>query len=109
MRDGMREEHHQQPPPPLPVNLTVTLPPNSVMMPSWLVFCLVGAFVLSSFALVVIWNTNKQLTAEIRVLQLYVGDIQNVLIRQGVATRSDFVMTPGAAVKNIKEEKEKGK
>lgn len=76
--------------PPRPVNLTVTLPPNSVMMPSWLVFCFVGAFVVSTFVLFLVWTTNRTLSFEVRALQLYEQDIENVLIRNGIATRADF-------------------
>jgi len=82
----MREESPNATPP-LPVNLTVTLPANSVMMPSWLVFCFVGAFVVSTFVLFLVWSTNRTLGYEIRALQLYEQDIENVLIRNGLATR----------------------
>jgi hypothetical protein len=31
-----------------------------------------------------------ELSAELRVLQIYVNDVQDVMIRQGVAHREDF-------------------
>ena len=74
-----------------PVNLTVTLPAGSVMIPSWLAVCFVLCFVLSTFTLLMVWTANNRLIGEIRVLQIYEEDVENVLIRSGIATRSDFV------------------
>jgi len=76
---------------PAQVHLTVTLPAGSVMIPSWLAICFVICFVLSSFTLLMVWTANSKLVGEIRVLQIYEEDVENVLIRSGIATRQDFV------------------
>jgi hypothetical protein len=77
-----------------PINLQVVLPAGAVMIPSWLALVFVASFMFSAVALLLVWNgyreSNRQLLGEVRVLQLYVGDVENVLIRQGVAKRSDF-------------------
>jgi hypothetical protein len=85
-----------------PVHLTVQLPSGSSMFPSWLVFVFVGAFVVASVALLLVWQTNRDLAAkmqetskelarEIRILQVHAQDLENVTIRDGIATRADFV------------------
>lgn len=73
-----------------PVHLTVTLPSGAVMVPAWLALIFVGLFVVSSFALFLVWDSVKSETREIRSLQLYEQDIENVLIRSRLATREDF-------------------
>lgn len=73
------------------INLSVTLPPGSVMIPSWLAVCFVVCFVLSTFTLVLVWNASSRLVGEIRVLQIYEQDVESVLIRSGIATRADFI------------------
>jgi hypothetical protein len=81
------------------INLSVTLPPGSVMIPSWLAVCFVVCFVLSTFTLVLVWNASSRLVGEIRVLQIYEEDVENVLIRSGIATRSDFIPRAALAIK----------
>lgn len=73
------------------VHLTVTLPTNSVMIPAWLMACFVACFLLATVSLLAVWNTNAKLVGEIRVLQIYQEDVESVLIRNGIATRSDFI------------------
>lgn len=80
-----------------PIFLTVTLAKGSVMGPSWLAILFVGLFVLSSFALVLVWTSvqeqkefTRQEIKEIRVLQLHTQDIEVVLERAGIAHRQDF-------------------
>jgi len=73
------------------VQLTVILPHGSVMIPSWLMACFLATFLISPLALVLVWNESFQQTKEIRVLQLHIQDLENVMIRSGAATRSDFI------------------
>ena len=74
-----------------PINLTVQLPAGSSMFPSWLTVLFIGAFVIASVALLLVWEANRDLAREVRVLQVHAQDIENVLIRRGEATRQDFV------------------
>lgn len=73
------------------VNVTVTLPLGAVIIPAWLVLCFVSCFVFSAIALISLWDTNRKLVGEIRVLQIYQEDVESVLIRNNIATRSDFI------------------
>jgi hypothetical protein len=81
------------------VQLTVILPHGSVMIPSWLMACLLAMFLISSLALVLVWNESFQQTKEIRILQLHIQDLENVTVRSGAATRSDFIGWTDTATK----------
>lgn len=72
-----------------PQQLVIKLP--GVVLPSWLAVCLLATAVLAAIALLLVWQTNVDNIRELRILQLHCADIENVLIRQGVATREDFV------------------
>jgi len=72
------------------VHLTVTLPSNSVMIPAWALLLIIACFVVASIGLLLVWDTNRQESREIRSLQLHVQDVENVLIRSGLAHRSDM-------------------
>lgn len=80
---------------PIPVHLTVSVP--GVHLPTWSVFALVGAFILSAvmFLLTIqemrsLREESESLRREIRMLQIHTQDIESVLIRNGSARRSDF-------------------
>lgn len=79
---------------PATVHLTVKLPSGAVILPSWLVLIFVSLFVISSFGSFLIWDTSRAQIREIRSLQLYEQDIENVLIRSNLATRDDFSPKP---------------
>jgi len=91
------------------VHLTVTLPTGSVMIPSWLALLFVLLFVISSFGLFLVWNSSRAEIREIRSLQLYEQDIENVLIRGRIATREDFSPHAGEADKGEVDKNESGK
>lgn len=81
------------------VHLTVTLPSGAVMIPSWLGLLFVLSFLLATFALLLVWQSeqnqiesSKQEMREIRSLQLHTEDVENVLIRNGLAKREDFIL-----------------
>lgn len=67
-----------------------TIGPGTLVIPAWVGGLLALAFLFSALSLLLLWNTNQKMEREIRVLQLHVADIQNVMIREGKADRSDF-------------------
>lgn len=81
-----------------PINLTVQLPAGSSMFPSWITVAFIGAFVIASVALILVWEANRELAREVRIMQVHTQDVENVLIRRGIAARQDFVeWEPGSA------------
>lgn len=63
---------------------------RGVVIPTWLAVCLLLTAVLSALSSLLNWRQDIIVEREIRIQQLHSLDIQNVLIRQGIATRSDF-------------------
>jgi hypothetical protein len=70
--------------------IKLVIGPGTLVIPSWIGAALVLAFLFSAFSLLLLWNSNRTTEREIRVLQLHVADVQNVMIREGKASRSDF-------------------
>jgi uncharacterized protein (DUF58 family) len=66
---------------------------RGVVIPTWLAVCLLLTAVLSAVSSLLNWRQDVIVEREIRIQQLHSLDIQNVLIRQGIATRSDFAPT----------------
>ncbi len=84
----------------------LTIGPGTLVIPAWLGGLVVLAFLFSALSLLLLWNTNQNLEREIRILQLHVADIENVLIRKGVADRSDFAdWEESSAPNNSRQEK----
>lgn len=73
-----------------PSNLEVKVEVKGVVLPSWLSATLVGAFVVAVVTMMIMTWALLQNTKEIRLLDLHTQDIENVLIRQGIAKRGDF-------------------
>lgn len=65
---------------------------HGVVIPSWLAVCLLLVAILAAVSLLLSWQQQATLERELRVLQLHSADIENVLIRQGVADREDFAI-----------------
>lgn len=63
---------------------------HGVVIPSWLAVCLLSVAILAAISLLLGWRQQVTLERELRVLQLHCADIENVLIRQGIAEREDF-------------------
>lgn len=78
----------------MPVQLTVTLPKGTAIIPSWILVLFAFLFVVSSLGLLVTLFVETQMMKEVRVMQIYEQDIENVLIRNGIANRSDFSYHP---------------
>lgn len=70
--------------------IRLTIGPGTLVIPAWLGGLVVLAFLFSALSLLLLWNTNQKLEREIRILQIHVADIENVMIREGKATRDDF-------------------
>jgi hypothetical protein len=79
---------------PTPVQLTVTLGRGMVVLPSWLALLFVGLFVVSCVTSTIVLWVESHMIGEVRVMQIYEQDIENVLIRANLATRSDFAPHP---------------
>jgi hypothetical protein len=88
---------------------------HGVTLPAWLAISMAAAFILASltFLLTVIELRDlrgefslkmEEQRREIRMLQLHAQDIENVLIRAGVARRSDFAPWTGTEKPRTKEE-----
>lgn len=63
---------------------------EGVAMPSWLAIVLCATAVM---AVLTFLDASRQLVSlvkEVRILQLHAQDIESVLVRQGIAKRSDF-------------------
>src|SRR6476660_7283556 len=73
-----------------PVYLNVTLGKGTAIIPAWVLVLFAALFVISSAMSVVVLFVEARMVGEIRVLQIYEEDIENVLIRQNIASRSDF-------------------
>lgn len=69
---------------------------RGVVVPSWLVVCLLLTAILSAVSSLLQWQSQLRIERELRILEVHCADIQNVLIRQGIATREDFI-TPTAS------------
>lgn len=72
----------------------INLHVSGVVIPSWLAVCLLLTAILAAVSLLLGWQEQRALEREIRVLQIHCADIENVLIRQHVATREDFMSRP---------------
>lgn len=78
----------------VPIQLTVSLPKGTAILPSWILILFASLFVVASLGLLVTIFVETQMMKEVRVMQMYEQDIENVLIRSGIATRSDFSYHP---------------
>jgi hypothetical protein len=74
------------------IDLKVHLPATTLS--GWAATSLIGLTIVSAVTLFLVLVFTRpmlvELRGEIRVLQLYVSDVQDVMIRQGVAHREDF-------------------
>lgn len=80
----------EAPPQPPPVHLTVSLGRGMVVLPSWLAVLFVLLFVVSCVTSIIVLTVESHIIGEVRVMEIYEQDIENVLIRANLATRSDF-------------------
>lgn len=90
--------------PPATVYLDVNV--RGVVLPTWVAITLAGVAALAAgvvlMAVLMFKNAADSLVTsqvaqskEVRVLGLYIQDIENVLIRNGVAKREDFTQPEG--------------
>lgn len=97
-----------------PINLTVQLPAGSSMFPSWITVVFIAAFVVASVALLLVWEANRELTQamhdasketgrELRILQVHAMDLEDILIRHGLANRQDFAQWEEGSSRHTKE------
>lgn len=63
---------------------------SGVHVPGWLAVVVGCALLFSALGLLLSLLVIQNQAREIRVLQLHVQDVQNVMIRNGDATRKDF-------------------
>lgn len=63
---------------------------KGVVIPTWLAICLLLVATLSAVTLLLNWRQQVLVERELRILQLHISDIENVMIREGIATRADF-------------------
>lgn len=83
---------------------------GGVHLPAWLATVVGLALLFSALGFLLALFLLQNATREIRVLELHTQDVENVLIRQGIATREDFPEwgSPGGPrTKPINREKEK--
>ena len=73
-----------------PVYLTVTLAKGVTVIPAWVLVLFVALFVVSSVCSLIVMFVETRMMGEVRVMQIYEEDIENVLIRHGLANRADF-------------------
>lgn len=64
---------------------------KGVVIPTWLAICFMVVALFAVLALLLVWESRLRLEREIRILQVHVQDVQNVLVRQGIADRTDFI------------------
>lgn len=64
---------------------------RGVVIPAWLVVCLLLTAIFSALALLLVWQSQTRIERELRILQVHCADIENVLIRNGIADRKDFI------------------
>lgn len=88
-----------------PNHIHLTTRIEGFVLPTWAAVSLAIAALLSTltlaFTIILATQQVSIMTREIRSLQLYVLDVENVMIRHNIATRSDFANHP------IEESKEK--
>ena len=70
--------------------LQVSVIVKGIVLPPWVAVCICGAFIVATFALLLVWQASRDEAKEVRLLQLHVQDVENVLIRHGLARREDF-------------------
>lgn len=80
-------------------NATNIIQFRGIVIPSWLAVCLLLTAVLSALSLLLVWQSQIRIERELRILQVRCSDIENVLIRGGIATRKDFVTESRPKVK----------
>ena len=69
-------------------HLTVRV--EGVVVPRWLAVILLACVLCGALAVLLAGLSYQQAEREYRILQLHVADLENVLIRNGIAERSDF-------------------
>jgi hypothetical protein len=73
------------------VQVTLTVGPNTIVVPAWLGGAVLLCFLLSTLTLLLFWNSGRETARELRLLQQDMMDVQATMIRSGIATRSDFM------------------
>lgn len=63
---------------------------EGVALPSWLAIVLCASAVLAALTFLDASRQLASLAKEVRILQLHAQDIESVLVRNGIARRSDF-------------------
>lgn len=108
------EMERRDPSPSTPVHLDVNI--RGVVIPTWVALTLSGVAILAAvivlLAVLMFKSATESLiqsqatqTREIRLLDLHVQDIENVLIRNKIANREDFVIRPDTDTTTPKEER----
>lgn len=96
------------------VNFRVNFPKNVVTLPAWMGVCLAVTAILSAVALLTVLllinnraeqmaQTQDRMTKEVRVLQVHVQDVENAMIRLGLAHREDFAQWESGSPRHSKE------
>lgn len=71
---------------------------SGVVIPSWLAVCLLLTAIFSALSLLNQWQRDvaqkRELTIELRIINQRINDVENVLIRNSIATREDFMTPP---------------
>ncbi len=80
---------------------------SGVVLPTWLAVCLLITAIFSAVSLFFSWEAQRQLEREIRILQVHCMDIENVLVRNGIATKEDFITRDGKNKTSPAQPKEK--
>jgi len=77
-----------------PVHLTSTVVVKGVVLPTSVAIAMGLAALLSALVLIVslyvLHSSVSLMTREIRALEIYEQDVENILIRANLASRSDF-------------------
>lgn len=76
--------------PSMPIQLHVNLAKGTAVLPSWIIVLFSVMFVVSSFSALIVLYVESNVMKEVRLMQLYEIDVENVLIRHSLATRADF-------------------
>lgn len=76
------------------LRLQATTKIDGVVLPQWLAVGTGVLFLCAVILLAMMYERHRTLEREIRLLDLHIQDVENVLIRNGDAKREDFAPRP---------------